>query len=254
MPVDIDMAAIFVMESFGLVSFLATLLFFKQRQRMSDKQRALSDAYKNGVIGEKGDGKCYSSEWILANIVYKRRKMLDASPLLAVAVGTMTVLLYFEIGPRAFSALLSLGYVTIVALVGFAILTETDAFEAYSYSKAVYKVSIKQFDKADQSYMDIALDALRMATMRFLMIGIFFAVLGPFIPQIFSSVLNTLLFYTSILFNATGALSEVSQGLALLIAFILPGLMLFVPLVLGKTIFLKAKMLAQKMLKRSREE
>jgi len=76
------MAAIAILESLGVVSFLMAFLFFRQLRRIKDKQRTILDAQKRQVISERADGKCYSYEWVMDNIVHKPRKLLNATPLL----------------------------------------------------------------------------------------------------------------------------------------------------------------------------
>ncbi len=88
-PIDADVNAIVVMESLGVLSLLVAFLFFRQRQRVSDKHREFLDALNRRVLSERGDGKCYSSEWVMDNIVYKPRKLLNATPL------SLTILTFF---------------------------------------------------------------------------------------------------------------------------------------------------------------
>lgn len=142
--------------------------------------------------------------------------------------------------------LLSTGYLALVALIGVAILLETDAFEAYSYSKAIQKVTLDRLNKEDQSYMELAKEALENAIIRFLIIGVIFAIAGSFIPQIFDGLIHALVTYTRIIFQATEASREISQGLALFVALILTGILLYLPELMGRVIFRRMKRLAQR--------
>jgi hypothetical protein len=241
------------MESLGAVSFIIAFLFFCQRQRISYKQKAFLEALKTRVISERGDGKCYSSEWIMDNIVYKTKKLLNATPLLIASIALLGAVLYYVILPRIFFSILNLGYVFVIALIGVLILLETDAFQAYSYTSAIHKVSTEQLDKEDQSYIELAREALEKAFLRFFSLGVAFALTGPFIPQIFNGIVNGFMWYTAVFFQASEVSAKISTIFGILIVLTLPALMLFLPEVLGRVIIRKGKSLVRKMLRRGVE-
>jgi len=247
---DIDIASNVIMESLGVISFLMAFLFFRQLRRISDKQKAFLDALNKRVISERGDGKCYSSEWVMDNIVYKQRKLLKATPLLMTYIAILGAVLYYVIGPRIFAGAISLGYAFVIALIGVLILLETDAFQAYSYIGAIHKVSIEQLDKEDQGYIEVAKEALEKAFLRFASLGVAFALVGPFIPQIFKGVVYVLTSYATAFFQVSEASVKVSWGLGILIILILPGVMLFLPEFLGRIIIRKGKSRARRIFKR----
>ena len=250
LPVNVDIAAIVIMESMGVVSFLVAFLFFRQLQRITDKQRAFLDALNRRVISERGDGKCYSSEWAMDNIVYKPRKLLNATPLLiATAMFLLAVFVYFA-GSRVLSDVVGLGYACVIALVGISILLWTDAFQAYSYINEIHKVATEQLDKEDQSYIVIARETVVKAFLRFVSLGVAFALLGPFIPQIFSGVVYVFILYTTVFFEASEVSFKVSTILGALIVMILPALMLFLPEFLGRIMIRKGKSLTRRLFKR----
>jgi len=252
-PLDVDMAAIVVMESLGVLSFFGAFLFLRQRQRIRDRHRTFLDALNRRVISERGDGKCYSSEWVLDNIVYKPKKLLNVTPLLLTTLAVLFALLVFGIQPHIVANMISMGYALVVALVGTAILLWTDAFEAYSYATAVFKVPAEQLDKEDQSYIELAKETLEKAFLRFALLGISFALLGPFIPQVFDGVVHLLVLYTTIYFQASEVSFKILAGFGAFIVMILPGLLLFLPEVVGRVVIRGGKLLINKMFKRKAE-
>jgi len=249
---DVDIAAVVVLEALGLVAFFIGLLFLRQFQRIREKQREYEDAQKRGVISERGDGKCHSFEWVMDNIVQKPRKLLGATPLLMASIGLLGAVVYYVILPRVFSGIISLGYAFVIALIGVLILVETDVFEAYSYTSAIRKVSTEQLDKEDRSFIELAREALKKATLRFLTIGVAFALVGPFIPQIFDGLVYALIFYTRIYFGATAAFLHI-QIIGLILILALPGIMLFLPELLVRIVLRQGKSLAGRMFKRKRD-
>ena len=206
------------------------------------------------VISESGDGKCYSFEWVMDNIVYKPRKLLNATPLLFAAVAFLLVVFVYWIGPNIFANLLRLGYAVLIALMGIAILLWTDAFQAYSYTDAIHKVEMEQLDKEDQIYMELAREALEKAFLRFASLGVAFALFGPFIPQIFNGVVYVFALYLAVFFQASEVSFKVLTVLGVLIVLILPGLMLFLPEFLGRIMVHKGKSLIRRLFKRRVEQ
>lgn len=247
------MAAIAILESLGVVSFLMAFLFFRQLRRIKDKQRAILDAQKRQVMSERADGKCYSYEWVMDNVVHKPRKVLDATPLLLATISLLMAVFIFGILPHIFANVIRLGYGAVIALIGIPILLWTNAFEAYSYTNAIRKVATEQLDKEDQSYLELAREALEKAFLRFVSLGVAFALLGPFIPQIFNSVVYALVFYLGIFFVATETTLRVSQVLGIIVALTLPVFMLLLPELLSRVMFHIGKSLARKLFKRGVE-
>lgn len=239
------------MESLGAISFLVAFLFFRQRQRISDKQRAFLDAVNRRVISERSDGKCFSSEWVMDNIVYKPKKLLNATPLFLGTVAFLLAVFFYGILPRIFANIVGFGYGSLIALIGIAIILWTDAFEAYSYTDAIHKASAEQLDKEDQSYIELAREALEKAFLRFVSLGVAFSLVGPFIPQIFSSVVYVLELYTSVFFQASEVSFKALTILGVLTVLALPALMLFLPEFLGRIVFRKGKSFVRKLFRDS---
>lgn len=254
MPIDVDFAAIVMMESLGVVSFFVAFLLFRQRQRISGKGRWFVDALGKRLISERGDGKCFSSEWAMDNIVHRPKKLLDATPLFLTVVTFLLVVFMFGVVPRLLANIVVFGYAALIALVGTGIILWTDAFQAYSYTNAIHKVSSEQLDKEDLSYIELAREALEKAFLRFISLGVAFSVFGPFIPQIFNSVVYVFILYTTVFFQASEASFKVLTILGALIVLILPALMLFLPEFLGRIIIRKGKSFARRLFKQRVEQ
>lgn len=197
------------------------------------------NALNRGAISERADGKCYSYEWVMDNIARKPRKLLEATPFLMVSITFLLAVFYHLIGPQILASIISLGYVLVVALIGFAILLKTDTFEAYGYSEAVHKVETQQLDKEDQSYIELAKEALEKGTMRFLVLGVAFALVGPVLPLLVNITF----------FQATEATIRVFQVFGIVALFALPIIMLFLPELLSRIIIHNGKLLARKLFK-----
>ena len=223
---------------------MLALVFLKQSRKISDKQESL----KKAAVDEIWNGPCYSYKWVLSHTL-KPRKLLKATPFLAVFAFFIAWFLFFYVGPQ----LVRLGYLALVALVGGAILLETDAFEAYSYSRAVQKAPLDNLNKEDQGYMELAKESLENAIVRFLIIGVIFAIAGPFIPKILDGLVYTLVTYAGVLFQATEASQGISQVLAFVVAAILTVILLYLPELTGRVIFSRLKLLAQRIWERWRK-
>ena len=226
-------------------------MFFGQLRRIKDKQRAFLDAQKSGLISDRADGKCYSYEWVM----HKPRKLLNVTPLFATVFFTLMVVFYFYIGPLiVVNVVRFLGYAAVIALIGIALLLWTNAFEACSYTNAIRKVATEQLDKEDESYMELARESLEKAFLRFVSLGVVFALLGPFIPQVFGSVVYALASYLSLFFGATETMLKVSPLLGIIVVLTLPVFMVFLPELLGRVMFRIGKLVTRKLFKRRVEQ
>ena len=232
---DIDILSIVLLECFGIVSFLLAFVFFRQSRKINDKQESL----KKATVDEIWDGPCYSYKWVMSHTLTPR-KVLKASPFLAVVSFLISWFIWFYVAPWLISVP---GYHLLIALIGVAMLFQTDAFEALSYGRAVQKAPLGRLKKWDQDYMELAKEALEKAVIRFLMIGIVFAIAGPFIPQIFDGLIYALVTYTGIVLQATKSISIV---LAFIVGAIFITILLYLPELMGRTIFQRVKLLAQK--------
>lgn len=252
MPIDIDLSAIIIMEAMGIVAFLTACLFFRKHRRISEKHRMFLDALNRRLTSERGDGKCFSSDWVMDNIVYKPKKALNYTPLLAAGFGLLVAVLGMGVGPQILTNFISFGYASFVALLGIAILLWTDAFEAYGYTNAIQNVSVEQLDKEDQSYLELAEEALEKATLRFAFLGVAFAMFGPFIPQIFNAFVYAFAFYVNIYFQASEASSKVFSFFGAVVIMILPALLFLLPELLGRIIVHRGRLLARRVLDRGK--
>ena len=257
LPVEIDVIAIVLMESFGVAFLLSAFMFIKLSRRIGGKIEALQKALKKApVMGERLEGSCYSYKWVMGHSLKSRNpvgllvRSIGPGGFLMMGIIALSVI----IGVTLLIIFHSAGYTTFIALIGAAILFETDAFEAYSYVRSVQKVALDQLVKEDQSYMEIAKEAFEMAALRFLIVGATFAAAGPFVPQIFHGLVYVLAIYMNILFQATETAMNASLVLAIIIALLLPGTLLYLPELVGKTLFRKTKELTRRMPKREREQ
>ena len=250
MPIEIDLIAIVLMESFGMICFLLGFLFMKHSQKLSGKIEALQQALvKASATDERvEEGTCYSYNWVISQVM-KPKKAIAPKAYFPLLIWGLTGIVAFTILAVFFSA----GYSLLIALVGSAVFLETDVFEAHGYSKAIQKITLDQLNKEDQSYMEIAKEALKIGGIRFLLAGATFALAGPFIPLIFDGLCYVLVLYTRIIFQAAGTAQNVSKVLAVLIALILPGILLYLPELVGRIIFAKTKAVIRTRKKHKRE-
>lgn len=244
------------MESFGVAFFLFAFIFAKLSRRVGGKIEVLQEALKKApAMHETRWEPSYSYKWVMSHSLKSRSPVMRLIG--AVGVGSFLIICIWVLSLAICLTLLiifhSAGYTLFIALIGATILFETDAFEAYSYAKSVQKIAIDQLVKEDQSYMVIAKEAFEIATLRFLIVGASFAVAGPFVPQIFHGLVYALAIYMNILFQTTETARNASLVLAIIIALILPGILLYLPELVGKTLFRKTKELTRRMLKRERE-
>jgi len=212
------------------------------------------DAADMQVISERADGKCFSSEWVMDNIVYKPKKLLSATPLFVATLVFLLTVFVFGVGPRFFASIVGFGYATLIALIGIAIIFWTDAFEAYNYANAIHKVSTEQLDKEDRGYIELAREALEKASLRFVSLGVAFSLIGPFIPQVFNTVVYVFILYTTVFFKASEVSFQVLTLFGALIVIVLPAIMLFLPEFLGRILIRKGKSFARRLFKRSVEQ
>jgi len=222
----------------------------KHSQKLSGKIEALQEALvKTATTGESVEEEtCYSYKWVISQAM-KPKKMITPKAYFPLLTWGLTGVIVFTL----LAIFSSAGYSLLIALVGSAVFLETDVFEAHSYSKAIQKITLDQLNKEDQSYMEIAKEALKIGGIRFLLAGATFALAGPFIPLIFDGLCYVLVLYTSIIFQAAGTAQNVSKALAVLIAFILPGILLYLPQLLGRIIFAKTKAAIQMRREHKRE-
>lgn len=226
LTLDIHVLAIIVTESLGLVFLSIALTFLYMSQKIKHKTKSL----ENATTGENS-GKCYSFEWAM-NSSLKTKRLLTANPFYfaipsVLALGATFILL---------ALLQSIGYVMFLSLAGITIFMELEAYEAFRYGKTITKVSLSQLNEEDLGYMRIAQEALEAATIRFSIVAIALMAAGPFIRQIFDTLIYTITTYSMILFNTTEIAFAISPLFALLIAMILPGILLYLPELIGRTL------------------
>ena len=250
MPIEIDLIAIVLMESFGAICFLLGFVFIKNSQKLSGKMEALQETLVNAATTGESDQEetCYSYKWVISQVM-KPKKAIAPKAYFPLLIWALTGVIVFTV----LAVFSNTGYSLLIALIGSAVFLETDVFEAHSYSKAIQKVTLEQLNKEDQSYMEIAKEALKIGGIRFVLAGATFALAGPFIPLIFDGLCYILVLYASVIFQATGTAQNVSKALAVLIAFILPGILLLLPELVGRIIFAKTKAAIRTMKKHKRE-
>jgi len=235
LAMDIQVLGIIITESLGLIFFLLALTFLQMSRRIGGKREALEDSQKNTVSG-KIEENCFSFRWAMERSM-KSRKVFGANPILiaipfVLALGTGFILL---------TLFQSIGYVMLLSFVGMTIFLDSEAFEAFGYGKAIIKASLTQLNNEDQSYMKIAKEALELATARFFMVGIILAVIGPFIQKLFDGLIYAIAMYSIVLFSTTETAYAISPVLACFIAMVLPGILLYLPELVGRTLFHKMK-------------
>ncbi len=98
--------------------------------------------------------------------------------------------------------------------------------------------------------MEIAKEALQNGVARFLIIGVIFVTIGLFIRQIIDGSIYALVTYTGVIFQA---IESLSMDKAFVIAVVLAAILLYVPELMGRTIFRRVKLLTQKIWQRLRK-
>jgi len=244
LPGDINVIAIALIEFFGLAFFLLAFVFIEQSRRVGSKLEALQEAPREAkMVSEGRDDPCYSYKWAMSH-GGGSKKLLHPGIFSATGLILLTGGLALAVGLTFLIILSSVGYILFASLIGSMILLETNAFEAYSYVSAVHKVEPDQLVEEDQSYMEIANKALEISTIRFLITGATFALVGPFVPQIFDGLCYALALYMEYtLFQVVKPVWNISQFLAMFIALILPGILLYLPALGGKILLRKMKKL-----------
>jgi hypothetical protein len=227
--IDIQILAIAVTESLGLVFFLLDLTFLRMSRRIGSKTKALEN--QKNPLSEEAERKCFSFKWAIKQS-NRSRKILAANPILVAIPFICGITIVFVL----LTLLQSIGYVMLLSFVGMAIFLDSEAFESFSYGKAITKVSLTQLNRGDQSYMKIAKEALELATVRFFIVGLVLTVAGPVISQIFDGLVYSIAMYSIVLFSTTEVAFTVSPVLASLLAMILPGVLLYLPELIGKTL------------------
>lgn len=233
---DINFVAMVLMESFGAVFFLLVFLFVMCSRRIGGKMKACWKIPARMMT----DDSCFSYKWAVSQSM-KPRKIIYPSPFLFVLVA-----LFFVIAIPFVTIFYSIGYNMLLALIGCAIFFDEDSFQAYSYGRAVQRVTLGELDKEDESYMEIAREALQIGAIRFLIMGATFAFAGPFIPQIFEGLCYAFALYTGYtLFLATEVASNISMVLTIVTAAIFTVVLLYLPELVLRILL--------RMLKRERE-
>lgn len=233
LAIDIQTLGTIVTESIGLFFFLLAIAFLHTSRRIDTKAKELES---ESATDEESERNCFSYKWAIDNSTKTRR--VFAANLLYVAIPFMLAICTSLI---LLMMLQSFGYVMLLSFVVMAIFLDTEAFESLSYGKAVIKKPLSQLNKEDQSYMKIAEEALELAFVRFLIVGSILAIVGPFITQVFDGLIYTLGAYSLVLFSTTEVAFAVSPVLALLIALILPGVLLYLPELIGKILIHKMR-------------
>ena len=244
----IDKMAIILMETLAATIFLLTIVFLGKSTKISSKLKELKEL----ILVVKSEGECWSHKWVMKNITLSRRSILHPGSLGAtfLIVGTMVLA-----GGSAFIVMVvlgALGYVPLLVLVALAVISDSEAYQAYSYVNAVVKASMDQLSKEDEDYMRIAKEALERKALRFLTIAMIFAILGPLIPLIFNWLTYILAVYVNVFFKATEVSLKVSLILTLVIILFVPGFLLYFPQLLGRTLLSFLKKAVRRILKQGR--
>lgn len=244
---DLDILAIAVTELLGVVFFISALLFLKWSKKMGTLQEELKRKAEND---KRSWEPCYSYKWVM------NRTLKSRSPLgqlvHSIGIGGFLMIGMLALGVFISITLLvifcSAGYSLLIALTGGAILFETDAFEAYSYSRALRKVGIDQLVEEDQGYMETAMEVLKMAALRSLIVGVIFVVAGPFIPYFLYGLSYALAYYMECtLFPTVGSLQRISKFVSMFVGFILVAVLLYLPELISRILFRKVKKQIRKM-------
>lgn len=217
---------------------MLALTFLRMSRKIGGKKKEVFENSQKNTVSEKSEQNCYSFKWAISNSM-KAKKVFAANPVyiaipFILALGSAFILL---------TMFQSIGYVMLLSFIGMTIFLDSDAFESFGYGKVIIKAPLIQLNEEDQSYMKIAKEVLELATVHFFMVGMVLVVVGPFIREIFDGLTYAIAVYSIAVFSTTEMAATVSPVLALFLALGLPGILLYLPELVGRTLFREMKKL-----------